>query len=119
MNGTLGDNTVWNGTAFSDCDKNEIVLIHNRFRDARGAVGQCNNGAILGQSMRVENNSFSSNESLYVSQLVVVVQSEMIGANFVLSVFMMISMNQQKWAISVGYQCAMHHLMILEQVMPL
>ena len=70
MNGGTGGTTVWKGTAFRDCGNNEITLIHNRFEN--GTSGDCNNGAITGWSMRVENSS-------YVSQLEVIVNSTMIG----------------------------------------
>ena len=80
--GSVGDSTVWKGTALSECnDNSEITLTHNRFE--YGTLRQCNNGTITGQSMRVEDYSNSSNESIYVSQLVVVVQPEMIGNDIV------------------------------------
>ncbi len=71
VQGGEGDSTVWQGTAFSGCNNDEITLIHNRF--ARGAFGECNDGAITGRSVRVESN-FS-----YISQLEVVVTAEMVG----------------------------------------
>lgn len=78
VNGSLGDSTVWQGTALSDCeDNNEITLPHIRFEN--GTLRQCKNGSITGRSMRVDDYNTSSNYSLYVSQLVIVVQPEMIG----------------------------------------
>ena len=74
INGGRGGTTVWKGTAFSDCDSNEISLLHRRFRDVNGTSGECNNGAITGRSMRVDG-------SLYVSQLKVTVKPEMIRMN--------------------------------------
>ena len=65
MNGSIRDTTVWKGTAFSDCDNNEIVLLHNQFERA---AGRCNNGDILGRSIGVVNGS-------YISQLEVMVES--------------------------------------------
>ena len=66
MNGSIGDATVWKGTAFSDCDNNDIVLLHNHF--AR-ATGQCNNGNIIGRSIGIVNGS-------YISQLEVTVECD-------------------------------------------
>ena len=62
--------TVWRGTAF-DCPSsgNEIVLFQGSF-----GTQVCNNGAISGRIIRVENNS-------YISQLSVSVSAEMIGSN--------------------------------------
>ena len=73
MNGGTGGTTVWKGTAFHDC---EIALLHHRFRDVNGTSGECNNRAIAGQSMRVES---SLNGNLYISQLEVIVEAQMIG----------------------------------------
>ena len=62
---------VWRGTAF-DCPEssNEIVLLQGSF----GTQAVCNNGAISGRIIRVENNT-------YISQLSVSVSAEMIGSN--------------------------------------
>lgn len=83
VNGDTRDSTLWQGSAFTDCNNNEIILLHNRFGKDDGTIPNRCNGAMTVQSMRVENNSISSNESqtLYISQLVVVVQPEMIGTN--------------------------------------
>ena len=66
-----GGVTVWNGTALN-CTSNEIVLLHRRFTSADGAFDVCNNGSIVGQSLRVEDN-------FYTSQLNVTFNSDMIG----------------------------------------
>ena len=68
VDGVLGDATVGKGTAFSCCDNSEIVLLHNQFGRVAGDIGQCNGGAIIGRSMRVENNN-----STYISQLKVAI----------------------------------------------
>ena len=73
VRGEVGDATVWNGTAFSGCDNNDIVLLHNRF--GIGDLGRCNGGAITGRSIRIESNS------LYISQLEVIITSDMIEKN--------------------------------------
>ena len=69
--GGLG--TVWKGTAF-DCPSSAhgIILLHSRFRDEHGTQGACNNGTIVGQSLRIKDTS-------YTSQLNVTVSSDMIG----------------------------------------
>ena len=71
--GGVGGTTVWKGTAF-DCpsSSHEIILLHIRFKNERGTHKACNNGTIVGQSLRVENTS-------YTSQLNVTVSSNMIG----------------------------------------
>ena len=81
--GSLGDSTVWKGTAFSDCNGYEITLLHLRFWLENGTTEECNKGAITGRSMKVEPRDNISNDSLYiyVSQLMVVVQPEMIDSD--------------------------------------
>ena len=65
--------TVWQGTAFDCASKNnEILLLHNRFETEGGTSEECNNGAIVGRSLRVEGNR-------YTSQLTVFVSPDMIG----------------------------------------
>lgn len=74
MYGRPRDSTVWRGSAFSDnC---EITLLHHRFEN--GTFGECNNGDITGKSIKVEDNNTSSDDSLYISQLMVLVRQEMI-----------------------------------------
>ena len=77
VHGKEGDTTVWQGTAFSGCNNDEITLIHNRF-GGEGASGMCNGGAITGWIVNVTMGD-DSNHSVYTSQLVVIVRSEMIG----------------------------------------
>ena len=60
--------TVWKGSALSDCQYNEIVLQHSRFRD-RSPVGECNNGRIVGRGVRRSGNNFTS--ELIISNLCV------------------------------------------------
>ena len=71
--GEISGNTVWNGSAFSGCNNNEITLPHNRFEKPEGAFGMCNKGAITGQSV----NMTIVND--YVSQLIVIVKPGMMG----------------------------------------
>ena len=69
---TGGSGTVWRGTAFSCGNSNdEIVLLHGRF--VNGTLGTCNKGTIVGQDIRVENDTY------YTSQLSVLVTSDIIG----------------------------------------
>ena len=68
---TGGTITVWKGTAFHHDCHSEIALLHSRF--VMGTVsGQCNNGAITAQGLRIVHNSD------YVSQLKVTVTPEII-----------------------------------------
>ena len=63
-----GGFTVWSGTAF-DCSPAEIIIPHHEFTTP---VKECNDGAIVARSLRVEGNN-------YTSQLNVTVTSEMKG----------------------------------------
>ena len=54
-----GVSTVWKGSASSDCQNNEIVLQHTRFRDDT-PVGECNNGRIVAHGIRRVDNNFTS-----------------------------------------------------------
>ena len=68
-----GSSTVWTGSAFNCLHRNnEITLLHNRFKSAYGTNNSCNNGAIVGQSLFVEGNN-------YTSQLNVTVTPEIAG----------------------------------------
>ena len=52
--------TLWTGTAF-DCTNNWINLRHSLFNDSnRGATGDCSNGALVGQSIGVTDNCYTS-----------------------------------------------------------
>ena len=69
-----GGLTIWNGSAF-DCDSpnNEIILLHSRFNLTNDiAPLTCNNGAIVGQGVRVNSNN-------YTSQVNVTLRSELVG----------------------------------------
>ena len=61
--------TVWRGGIFS-CLGNEVSLRHSQFQS--GAAGECNNGAIVAESLSVVDNC-------YTSRLTVAVQMEMDG----------------------------------------
>lgn len=65
--------TVWQGSAFN-CTGNEISLLHSRFMSNKKKIAECNDGAILGQSLGIENNC-------YTSQLNVTVSYDMLGKN--------------------------------------
>ena len=53
--------TIWLGTAFNCSSSNhEITLLHNRFSSPEGDYGSCNNGAIVGQSLGIEGNNYTS-----------------------------------------------------------
>ena len=65
--------TVFLGSAF-DCknSRNEIRLLHNRYNRTTGTNGTCNNGAIMGHSLRFEDNH-------YISQLHITVSYDLVG----------------------------------------
>ena len=55
-----GGSTLWTGTAF-DCSNNWINLRHSLFSDPnRGATGDCSGGALVGQSIGVTGNCYTS-----------------------------------------------------------
>ena len=56
--GGPGGATVWRGTALScTMSDHEIVLLHSRFESDTGTFRTCSNGAIVGRSLRVEDNT--------------------------------------------------------------
>lgn len=62
-----GGSTLWTGTAF-DCTNNLINLRHSLFNSSdRTATGDCNNGAIVGQSVRAMDNCYTSELSVRIS----------------------------------------------------
>ena len=63
--------TVWTGSAFNcRSSNNDIILLHNRFNN--GTDGTCTNGAIVGRSIAVDGNN-------YTSQLNVTITSDTAG----------------------------------------
>lgn len=58
--------TQWSGSAFQ-CQGlgNEIFLSHNNFND--GIRKECNNGAIVGHSLRVNGTCYTSQLTVYIS----------------------------------------------------
>ena len=66
--GEPGGATLWNGTAFNCA----IILLHHYYLSTDGAIGSCNNGTIVGRSLSVEGNN-------YTSQLNVTVTSDTAG----------------------------------------
>ena len=60
VQGSNTGGTLWNGTAFSGCPQNEILLQHHQFTPTGGPTGICNNGAIVGRSLGVQGNNFTS-----------------------------------------------------------
>ena len=59
--------TVWGGTTFNCDGINEISLRHNLFQDTEGAIGECNNGAIVGYSIERVDNFFMSRLDIKLS----------------------------------------------------
>ena len=64
--------TVWTGSAFN-CTGNNILLRHSQFMSPHGVNGTCNNGMIIGYSLRMTDNCF-------ISQLNVTVTPGLIGS---------------------------------------
>ena len=69
---TIGPgSTLWKGSAFNCAENgNEVTLSHSLF--SRGNTVQCNNGNIMGRSLSVKNNS-------YTSQLHVIFNASLLG----------------------------------------
>ena len=65
-------NTIWAGSAFN-CSLEEITLQHLQFPE--NAHGECNNGYIMGKSIRVVNGTYM----YYTSQLNVTISSDLVG----------------------------------------
>ena len=66
-----GGLTIWQGTAFH-CSGNQIQLRHSQYNNSLGAIGECNDGAIVASSVGVSGDH-------YTSQLNVTVGQEMIN----------------------------------------
>ena len=64
---------MWKGSAFNCRSSSDgITLLHSRYNLSGGTDDECNNGAIVGQSLRVEDN-------YYTSQLSVTITPDMTG----------------------------------------
>ena len=59
--------TLWQGSAFMNCESNNIVLLHSQFLSSMGTSGTCNDGAIIGWSLTVDNNCFISRLNVTMS----------------------------------------------------
>ena len=71
VNGEASDYTVWQGTAFDDCN---IVLLHLRFRQEGSNSKECNDGAVR---------NTSAEGSRYISQLQVTINPQVAGKDIV------------------------------------
>ena len=72
VQGSPSGATIWNGTAFSGCQQNQIRLKHHQFTHPGGSTDTCNNDAIVGKSLGIQGNN-------YTSQLNVTITSETAG----------------------------------------
>ena len=61
-----GASTVWEGSAFSGCSNNEIVLRHSQYEHGL-AVGECNNGVIVGRSIRQVGDNYTSQLTVHLN----------------------------------------------------
>ena len=61
--------TIWRGSAF-DCpgNQNEIQLLHNGFSNPGALVGECNDGAIVAESVGVNGTCYTSQLNVTVSR---------------------------------------------------
>ena len=64
-----GTATRWRGTAF-DCplDNSEITLRHSQFADNQGITVTCNNGDLVGRSIGVVNDCYTSQLNVTVRE---------------------------------------------------
>ena len=60
VQGSHNGATIWNGTAFSGCLQNEIILFHRQFTPIGGPAGSCNNETIVGRSLDEQGNNYTS-----------------------------------------------------------
>ena len=73
---TGGTATIWSGTAFDRCSSDEITLRHSQFIQSGYSLDETcgDSGPIIGRTVSVVNDS-------YTSQLIVNVSQSLIGAN--------------------------------------
>ena len=57
--------TIWEGTAFN-CVSKRIILFHDS--SPSGLIGECNGGAIIGQRVSIENNTYTSILNVTISR---------------------------------------------------
>ena len=50
-----------------NCESNNIVLLHSQFASSMGTLGTCNDGAIIGWSVAVDNGCFTSQLNVTVN----------------------------------------------------
>ena len=60
VQGNANGATIWTGTAFSGCLQDTAILSHNLFELTGGSTATCNNGDIVGQSLGVQGNNYTS-----------------------------------------------------------
>lgn len=56
--------TVWRGSSLQGCSNNQITLFHGQF--SRGTVVRCNGGSVVGRSVRVDDNCYTSQLEIFV-----------------------------------------------------
>ena len=76
IQGSNTGDTLWTGNAFRGCQQNAIFLQHHQFTPTGGPIGSCNNEAIVGRSLGVQGNN-------YTSQLNVTITPETAGKTIV------------------------------------
>ena len=78
LDGGEGGSTIWRGGAFhcQDGSAMEISLLHYRYSLPEGVSQSCNDGAIVGRSVKVENDTHTHS---YTSQLDVELTSDLLS----------------------------------------
>ena len=62
-----GGFTFWRGSAFSNCQRNEIQLRHSEYTNPQ-ATGECNGGEIAAKSVGVSENCFTSQLNVSIGE---------------------------------------------------
>lgn len=70
VTGSPGGATVWTGSALN-CPSGEIVLLHRHFTNPDGTIRTCDNGAIVAQSLSVQNNLYTTQLNITVTQNII------------------------------------------------
>ena len=68
VQGNANGATIWTGTAFSGCPQAAILLSHSLFTPTGGLTANCNNGDIVGQSLGVQGNNYTSQLNITITQ---------------------------------------------------
>ena len=79
-----GGFTIWRGSAFSNCQRNEIQLRHSEYNIINpqlAATGVCNDGEIVAKSVGVSENCFTSRLNVSIGREIVNKTVECVHSN--------------------------------------